>query len=228
MTDQAETVSRRWRRFLRFSVRGMIVAVLVIGGWLGWIVRSARIQREAVSAIQHAGGSVMYDWGRSNGKLIPGGEPWAPKWLVERIGRDYFGHVAAVTLSGSVGDEVMAHVGGLTSLSQLDLSNTDVTDVGLRHLSGLTKLTDLNLDYTRVTHVGLEHLEGLNELEVLGLNGTRITDAGLFHLRQLTKLQSLELWIASVTDAGLMHLKGLTLRQEARERRIISKCETFH
>ena len=56
MTDQAKPVSRPWRRFLRFSVRGMIVLVLVIGGWLGWIVRSARIQREAVAAIEKSAG----------------------------------------------------------------------------------------------------------------------------------------------------------------------------
>ena len=60
MTDQANLGSHPWRRFLRFSVRGMIVLVLVIGGWLGWIVRSARIQRDAVAAIQRTGGSVQY------------------------------------------------------------------------------------------------------------------------------------------------------------------------
>ena len=53
MTDQAKPISRPWRRLLRFSVRGMIVVVLVIGGWLGWIVRTApTIQREAVAAIE--------------------------------------------------------------------------------------------------------------------------------------------------------------------------------
>ena len=33
--------SRPWRRFLRFSVRGTIGIVLIIGVWLGWFVRSA-------------------------------------------------------------------------------------------------------------------------------------------------------------------------------------------
>ncbi len=45
-------VSRPWQRFLRFSVRGLIVLVLVIGAGLGWIVRSAQVQREAVAAIE--------------------------------------------------------------------------------------------------------------------------------------------------------------------------------
>ncbi len=85
-----------WRRYLRFSVRGLIVLVLVIGGWLGWIVRSARIQREAVAAIKDARGQVWYDWEWSSGEPIPDGKPWAPKFLVDLIGVDYFGHVTVV------------------------------------------------------------------------------------------------------------------------------------
>jgi hypothetical protein len=60
-----EKVSRPRRRFLRLSVRGMMVLVLVIGigsGWLARGIRSAQIQRDAVVAIQKAGGFVLYDW----------------------------------------------------------------------------------------------------------------------------------------------------------------------
>jgi hypothetical protein len=59
---RAETVSRPWRRILRFSARGLIVIVLMAGVWLGWIVESARTQRETVAAIKSAGGAVCYDW----------------------------------------------------------------------------------------------------------------------------------------------------------------------
>ena len=50
----AEKFPRRWRSYLRFSVRALLVAVLVIGGGVAWIVRSARAQREAVWAIRGA------------------------------------------------------------------------------------------------------------------------------------------------------------------------------
>jgi hypothetical protein len=53
-------VSRPGKRFLRLSVRDLIVVVLVMGAWPGWLVRSAQIQREAVAAITRAGGSVRY------------------------------------------------------------------------------------------------------------------------------------------------------------------------
>ncbi len=53
-----KAVSRPWQRYLRLSVRSLIVVVVLIGATLGWIARSARLQREAVAAILKAGGHV--------------------------------------------------------------------------------------------------------------------------------------------------------------------------
>jgi hypothetical protein len=52
MSRQPDPASHPWGRFLRFSVRGMIVVVPLVGGWPGWAVRSARMQRDAVAAIE--------------------------------------------------------------------------------------------------------------------------------------------------------------------------------
>ena len=51
MSSHADPVPHTWRRFLRFSVRGLLVLVLVIGAGLGWIVRQAHVQRDAVAAL---------------------------------------------------------------------------------------------------------------------------------------------------------------------------------
>ena len=79
-------------------MRGLIVLVVIIGAGLGWIVREAHVQRDAVEAIRKAGGSVTYDWEWTGRHRIPGGKPWAPTWLVDLIGFDYFGHVTSVWL----------------------------------------------------------------------------------------------------------------------------------
>ena len=241
MTDQARPISRPWRRFLRFSVRGLIVFVVVLGAGLGWIVRQAHIQRDAVAAIRKAGGTVSNDWEWNysmwkDGKSIRGGKPWAPRWLVDLIGTDFFGHVAVVDCRGastatdatlahvgplnrlqwltvnhaSVSDAGLVHLKGLTNLSVLWLDDTQVTDVGLVHLTGLTSLSNLGLDGIHVTDAGLVHLKGLTNLSVLGLNRIQVTDAGLVHLKGLTNLSVLGLDGTQVTDAGLVHLKGLT------------------
>ena len=232
MPDQAKAISRSWRRYMRFSLRGLIVLVLVIGGGLGWIVREARIQRGAVAAIENAGGGVSYDWQWSNERSISGGKPWAPRWLVALIGVDYFGHVTRASfynatdetlvsvgrltrlerldLEGtSIGDAGLAHLTGLTNLVSLYINNTQVSDAGLEHLKGLTTLEILALDYTKVTGKGMVHLKGLTRLSKLSLDHTQVTDAGLAQLNRLMNLEQLDLYGTRVTDAGLAHLKGL-------------------
>ena len=156
MSAEPVTRTRPWRRFLRFSVRGLIVLVLVIGGLLGWIVRSARIQREAVAAIQKAGGGVTYDWEWTNGKSVLGGKPRAPGWLVDLVGVDYFGHVTMAGLSppSNATNATLAAVGRLTQLEFLVLVESCADDAGLVQLKGLTKLRLLFLVHTRVTDAG--------------------------------------------------------------------------
>jgi len=210
---------------VRFSLRGLLVMVLAIGTVLGWVVRSARIQRDAVAAIERAGGHVEYDYEYPHGIGTRNGEPWAPKWLVNLIGLDYFAHVAWVDLSGTRPDAVMPYVGQLNRIESLILphsygvrSDADrqwlglgygITDAGLLHVAALTRLRSLDLSTDDVTDAGLAHLKGLTELQVLFLFDTQVTDAGLAHLKGLSSLRVLLLGDTDVTDAGLAHLERL-------------------
>jgi internalin A len=236
MPDQAKSVRRACRGFMRVGLRGLIVVVLVIGVWLGWLVRSARIQREAVVAIRQAGGTAKYDWEWSNGNETPEGKPRAPGWLVDLVGGDYFGHVVDVDLydndvttdatveqigrftrlwrlmliKSSVNDASLVHLKRLTDLHSLELCGTRITDAGLSNLTGLRNLTQLILPLNQVSDAGLAHLKGLTDLTELNLWRTQVSDAGMVHLRGLTNLVSLELGHTRVNDAGLVDLKGLT------------------
>jgi hypothetical protein len=40
------------------------------GGRLGWIVDRAKIQRDAVAAIQRGGGSAFYEWDFRDGVIL--------------------------------------------------------------------------------------------------------------------------------------------------------------
>ena len=234
MTDPSLPKSRP--HWLATSVRGLIVLVLVLGTAMGWVSRSARIQREAVAAIRHAGGGVYYDWDQLGPGKIHIGEPRAPKWLADVIGVDYFGHItwAWFPSSSTSVDPVLVHVGRLTRLehlyfdhsalsdtglahfkalsniSTLGLSDTAVSDHGLAHLKGLTELTILDLHGTQVSDAGMAQLKGLTELTYLCLSGTRVSDRGLEHLQTLTKLWRLDLRRTQVTQAGLVRLKCLS------------------
>jgi Leucine-rich repeat (LRR) protein len=208
--------SRTWRRCLRISVRGLIVLVLVIGAGLGWVVRGARIQREAVAALERGRGTVKYNgehifWDSGAGwHDIRPEETWAPLWLVNSLGVDYFYHVTTVFLSQLPGGTEMVSVGRLSSLEKLDLGDGVIEDDDLTNVTGLTELSSLVLSRARITDAGLVHLSGLANLSKLNLRGTRITDAGLEQLKGLKKLSYLDLRFTRVTDEGLKHLKGLT------------------
>jgi internalin A len=203
----AGPVSPLWRRYMRLSVRGLMVLVLLIAGGLGWLVRSARIKRDAVAAIRNARSNVTYDWQWRKPTLYVRGEPKAPRWLVDLIGVDYFGHGIWVWLSPTETDAVIVEVGRLTRLESLSLSGSSVSDAGLAHLKGLTKLSVLELSGTHVTDAGLEHLKGLTNLSELHIDGTEVTDAGLENLKGLTKLTHVVLDGDQITDAGVKELQ---------------------
>jgi hypothetical protein len=202
--------------------------VLVLGAWLGWFVRNARIQHDVVAAVQRAGGSVAYDIDWRNEGFNPYARPWTPmrlldgklwgtKWLIDHLGIDYFGSVVTVDLIPRrandplrANDATVALVGQLGRLDSLRLTGTAVTNAGLVHLKGLTGLRDLQLGNTQITDAGLAHLKGLTELRQLLLFNTPITDAGLDHLKDLTSLVLLDLSGTKVTDDGVIELERVS------------------
>ena len=112
------------RRF-RFSLRtllGLLTGVALCLGFVARMIESAREQRDAVEAIEGAGGVVQYDW---QPKLVPQrpgtwkvvyeashwsnllsrdkGQPGGPKWLRELVGDDCFQEVESVSFVVDVG-----------------------------------------------------------------------------------------------------------------------------
>ena len=205
----AVPVSCPWRRYVRFSVRGMIVVILVIGIWMGWIVRSARIQREAVSAIKRNGGSVLYSSGWTGDPTLGIDGLRVPNWLVHAIGADYFDHACSVGFAKELSDKEFAPVGNLSTLESMVLFHTNLTDAGLAHLEGLTNLSELRIyGGAQVTDASCVHLKGLTKLSNLALSESQVSDAGMAQLKGLTKLLRLDLRHTHVSDAGLAHLTG--------------------
>ena len=211
--DQAtpsDAVPRKPRpRWLRFSLRTMLIMVTLLSIGPGWFVHRGERQRRAVAAVEEMGGKVAYD-------------ATALYWVVEEVGglrgwlpRNYFFNVTMVNLSETrATDASLAHIKKLPHVRYLDLSGTDVTDRGLLQLQGLTKLESVKLEYMQVTDAGLPQLQGLRHLILLDFRGTQVTDAGLVHLGRLTRLRVLGLEATQVTSGGLSHLQGMSRLEE--------------
>ncbi len=163
-----------------------------------------------MAVIKRAGGNVSYDWEYADGHAIPNRMQSLPRprWLVKRLGLDYFGFVTKVqSVSPGNRDSELESIASLGRLEELQLGGFLVTDSSLRHLTGMVNLQILDLSSCDLTDQGLIHLRGLTSLKMLDLKRTWVTDAGLAHLKGLTNLQMLNLEETEVSDAGVRDLK---------------------
>ncbi len=163
----------------------MMALVVILGCWLGYVCVRARTQADAVRAIKSVGGAVMYDdqFAVNPGTARP--KWWAPRWLVDRLGKDYFYTVVAARLSGpGVGDAELAPLGSLGRLQSLNIDSNRVSDAGLAHLGGLVRLEKLIILNTPVGDAGLRHLDGLGRLRLVVAQGTRVSAEGARRLKR--------------------------------------------
>jgi hypothetical protein len=137
--------------------------------------------------------------------------PVGPEWFREVIGEERaesFDSVRWLCLDGKkVTDGDLAVICTQTSLEELDIGHTPITDVGLEHVGRLSRLRRLALLETPITDAGLMHLRKLGKLKILDLSFTNISDAGLAHLASVRSLEKLLLFETKATDAGVAELQ---------------------
>jgi Leucine-rich repeat (LRR) protein len=204
------------RRRLRIGIGGMMLAILLLGLWLGDRVNRAREQRTAVAAVKADNGFVLYAdefnmgpvnvpagnaiWKPSWGTLIPKKGQTKPSLLRRWLGDEYVREVVHVSLfvdieKGSAGapnnlprplDDVLAALRSQSGIKTLHLGGETITDKGLASVAELTDLRELVIWWA-----------------------TDITDAGVAHFSFLPKLRLVNISLSSLTDEGVRHLSQL-------------------
>ena len=172
------------RGWWQFSLRGLLGVMVLAALGLGWIAGERRkvwLEKRAVEEIERLGGVVLRNGeGRFAGAPTSEAELWK-EWL---FGEEYCRPVMSVEFKPGVGSEAVALLGPLrelrlltlagarigdeevsailehSGLEALDLSATDITDVGAERLAELPELTDLSLDHTAITERTLATLAG--------------------------------------------------------------------
>jgi hypothetical protein len=213
--------------------RGWLAAVAAVAlAALGWALLASPAGMRLTGRLPHPPGQVL--------PLVPnGGPPPAPRspdaeaadWLLRLGGTgqavcqgrrhevsqtagvppDPF-RLTAIHLTGNKQVTVadLAQLPAPPELTELNLSDTPVSDAGLRALPPLPALQVLNMGLTGVTDAGLEVVGRLTGLTALNLDGTAITDAGLSRLERLTHLEQLAIANTRVGDAGLRTTRAMT------------------
>ena len=233
MSHSSATKLNRFR--LQYSLRSLLVFVLlasVFMAWFGARYRAAREQRDAVAAIR-ARRHALYDYERQEdpasrpGPYIAGpAEPPGPAWA-----RGCWGSTSSPTPPSSVYRPdrsarrakwaPQCHPGDChlrTPRSELlrrlahprapQPGRTQMTGNGLEKLGVLRRLRELSLYKTATSDAGLDGVGRLTRLEVFDLSCCRITDAGLERLTGLVELRSLNLQRSRVTAEGVRKLQA--------------------
>jgi hypothetical protein len=223
------------RRWLQVRLRTVLVAMTLLGIWLGVEVDRAHKQREVVATILELGGQVYYKHQREpNGSLNGEAPPPGPVWLRRWLGDEYFQTPYDVNIDGSGDtDACVAAAARLVGLDELTVDNMVIedlehsgyyqgwsdkpcpvygkplTDRGMESIGRMTKLTRLTIGGAAITDDGLRHLAHLSRLRDLNIIRTPITGTGLSHLACWDQLEGLGLGQTRLSDQGLENLKSL-------------------
>jgi internalin A len=196
------------RRRLQLRLRTLLLAITLLGIWLGVIVERARTQREAVATILELGGSVYYKHQRVRGVgLVSGAAPPGPAWLRRWIGDDYFQTPLDVNIRSSRdSDACVAAAARLAGLEDLSVDSEAIDDDGYGGYYQGWSDTPHRVQGKPLTDRGMESIGRLTGLTWLTIGGAAITDEGLRHLAPLTRLKHLRIWRCAITGTGLLYL----------------------
>lgn len=146
------------RRWLQISLRRLLLLIALVAVAAlaaSWYEAPFRRQREAMAAIEKAGGSYQ---------AVPAG----PAWLRRLLGEDAFRHVTLVNVADCEEPAAyLEHLARLPAIETLVVGGPAFADEHLQRLHGLTTLRGLVLDCTEVTDEGIAELRGaLSDVEV--------------------------------------------------------------
>jgi hypothetical protein len=81
----------------------------------------------------------------------------------------------------------------MTSLQQLSLFKTKISDEGVRFLASARLISELDLGSTAITDACISTILNMPLLEQLGLWGTKVSDIGLQQLSACRRLKHIEI-----------------------------------
>jgi hypothetical protein len=185
---------RAAKRFLRFSLATVLLAITVIGIWLGSVVRDVHRKERVAAEITRLDGQITT-------------EPVARfpnfRWLREFLGDAYYNDIQRINLTGSKAtDATVELLSQLRSVDQLDLAQTKITDEALQHVSRMESLRALTISFNDISNDALPLLARLPELIFLDLDVTRVTDDGLEALKEFPKIYHVKLYGNPITNQG--------------------------
>jgi hypothetical protein len=186
----------------RFTLRAMLLVVLVFAVALASEIRRLHTLRDAEHLIEAAGGSAGYEARfrfAGNFARVPSSTRWN---FCNELTDIYLGH-------SQVSDRDMHAIGRVLTVEYLDLNSTTIGDIGLDAVVSNHALRSIDLSNTAITDSGLKSINRFINLRVLSLDGTAVSDAGIQALSELVQISDLSLDNTAISNNSIHSLLAL-------------------
>lgn len=196
--NSMHAAARSKRRWLQFSLRGLLVAITLGGIWLGRHVERVKHQKQAVAVWRGLGAEIGFRHELTRSKLgvlyfDSQLSPPAPAAVRRLLGDEHFETPIRVRLvtSKKVASQDFAALAGLPELETLEVyGRFQLTDTTLAQLGRLRRLERLVLanidgasDASRISAAALDDLSRLGSLQELYLFDDVFSEADVESLR---------------------------------------------
>lgn len=209
------------RRHLRIGLGGMMLAIILLGVWLGYRVSKAKAQARALAAVKAAGGWVHYadEFVMVPPLNVPRNDIRKPSWGRLTASK---GPTASERLRHWIGDQYFREIVHVSTLVDIPKGKFTVPgpdglplDDMLRALKSQKGIRTLQINGNTLTEDGLASIAGWTELRELYIEwGSGVTDAGVARIGRLPSLQRVEIISSELTDKGIECLAGLPALEE--------------
>ncbi|WP_186767542.1 leucine-rich repeat domain-containing protein [Blastopirellula retiformator] len=200
------------RRWLRFSLRGMLVLVFALAiplAWLGALINVSQRETAFAMAVGKAGGQARFDYNAYAASCIST-EPKGP-WLMRAVfGDNIFSRISSVDLSGVRDTSTIARgLGQLTQLDTLSLPAGPQGDQLIDSVAQLPHLYQLTLDCSEITPQQMRRLLSCESLLYLELRGAAAADEVLAELPHAVQMARVTIVSGPTTDQGMKSLSEI-------------------
>jgi hypothetical protein len=212
------------RRWFRFSLRALLIAISLVAILLGWGFEQTRRRQQAISNVERLGGWVVYADSAGKWTLYDDSAILAVprtnlvRYLPQKWTDAFFGdgwrravseiHIRDMQLS----DSELGLLNYIDEVHFLDLQDSAFSRVALRFITRLNQLEVLSLERASIDEkpaCDLSFLRELPNLKQLYLGGAKINGADLAYVKQLKQLQVLTLDYTPIHDDDLAELTDM-------------------
>lgn len=233
-----ELPHKKRRRWLSFSLRGMLVLITLLCVFLGLIGvewMESRREEAAVMKLREAGAWICYDYQRDRNQLEADNPevvfnesptPYGPAAVRYLFGEHIFSRVVEIDFSYFPGNtenanQVASELPKLSKLSSLGFQNrTALSDESIEQIAKIPKLRSLYFCGGSITPAQLRYLGEHSVIEEILLEATDASDGHLAQLQFFPKLKVVSIRFAEeATNKGINMLgdipllESLTLQQ---------------